>query len=154
MSKYEVVDEQDNTRNAAERLTRRAKRSINGGTQHFYLDPQVVEDLSKEGHLAWLNDDLKGSLLKAQDLGYRFVTNREAYGPREDLKPEDRAHVRHGIADKQGNPQDIYLMLQPWPFYKEDKQILEDHVEAYDKLVRGVDPAVERSYGRRTDYKT
>jgi len=155
-NKFALEDAPKATRTTAERISkesRRARREFNGTTKHFYLDPRVVEELSKEGHMAWLNDDLKGGLLRAEDLGYRYITNREAYGERNDLDPEAKAKVRYGTADKEGTPQDIYLMLQPWEFYNEDVQIREDANKAVDEQIqRGADDDVSTSYGKRIAY--
>lgn len=156
-NKFELADAPEVTRTTAERMGkegRRARREFNGTTKHFYLDPRVVKELSQEGHLAWLNDDLRGGLLRAEDLGYRYVLNREAYGDRKDLDPDAKAMVRYGTADKEGRPQDIYLMLQPWVYYNEDVQIREDANKAVDEhIMRGADDDVQQSYGKRINYE-
>ena len=154
MTKFVITEEA--TRSSADRIskeTRRSRREFNGTTRHLALDARVVEDLAKEGHLCFINDDLKGSLQYYQDIGYRFVTNGEAYGDRDELSAADRVKIRYGTADEKGTPQDIYLMLQPWEFYNEDlKQINEANREV-DRQIVDSGNDVSGGYGRSVTYE-
>ena len=152
--KFEVVEEA--TRTTADRIRkegRRSRREFNGTTMHLALDPRVVEELSQEGHLCFVNDDLKGSLTNLEDIGYRFVTNGEAYGDRQDLNKNDRVKIRYGTADKKGTPQDIYLMLQPWEFYNEDQKAMEEANNMVDKQIQDGGKEVDGNYGRAVKYE-
>jgi len=144
-------------RTSAERISteaRRQRRDINGTTKHLHLDPRIVEELKKEGHLCWVNDDLKGHLHYLEEIGYRYVTNREAYGDRKDLDPEGKVVVRYGTADDKNNPQDIYLMVQPWMFYEEDMASLDASNNKLDRLIETGENDVTKSTGRTIEYLT
>lgn len=154
---FQVEEEAVAVRSSADRLTRearRARRTFNGTEQHFALDPRIAEELDREGHTCWVNDDLKGHLAYLERVGYRFVTNREAYGEREGLSPEARACVRYGTADDKGTPQDVYLMLQPWEFYREDQEAINEMNDSRDQQIRVGEADVQKGYGRQLEYKT
>lgn len=153
-TKFVMVDEA--VRTTADRInkeTRRSRREFNGTTRHLTLDPRIVEELSQEGHLCFVNDDRRGHLTYLEDIGYRFVTNREAYGEREGLKPDNRVVVRYGTADDKGTPQDIYLMLQPWKFYNEDQEVLAAATSEIDHQIEEGGKEVQRGYGRTVQYE-
>jgi len=143
-------------RTAADRIStqrRRSRREINGTIKHLGLDPAIVAELSQQGHLAWLNaDDPHKPLSMYEDLGYRYVTNSEAYGERDGLNPDARAVVRYGTCDKDNNPQDIYLMLQPWQFHDEDQAVLNEANGKLDKLVKNAGKDQSGGYGLEVKY--
>jgi hypothetical protein len=152
MKATNFVVEDEAVRSSADRIsneTRRMRREFNGTTQHFQLDPRVVVELSQRGHLCWCNDDLKGHLRYLEQIGYTYVTNREAYGDRTDMEPEARATVRYGVADDKNTPQDTYLMIQPWEFYEEDMKQLDLQNSAVDKKIVSEGKEVEKSYDHR-----
>lgn len=157
-NKIEVLDdERGAVRTTADRISRegrRARREFNGTNRHLALDPRVIEDLSKSGHLCWCNDDGKGHLANLESIGYRFVTIAEAYGEREGLDPNDRVKVRYGTCDEKGSPQDIYLMLQPWEFYNEDMEQLAEASNMVDDNIRQEGKDIERGYGHSVKYKS
>lgn len=155
-NKFEV--QEDAVRTTADRISKRQRRmrkEFNGMSRHLNLDPEIVKELKKEGHLVWANDDLKGHLLYLEDIGYRYVTNREAYGERSDKNPDDKAMVRYGVADEKNTPQDIYLMVQPWEFYYEDQAAAELQNDLMDrKIETGEDEELKLSTGRKVQYST
>lgn len=159
LQQFQIEEEQQGTtiRTSAERIageTRRSRREFNGTVLHLQLDTRVVEELSQKGHLCWVNDDLKGSMRMYEQIGYRYITNREAYGAREDLEPEDRVCVRFGTADKDNHPQDIYLMIQPWAFYEEDQAEIQKANDKIDKqIVEGDNISPVKGEQRKVKYE-
>jgi len=149
-NKFDLVE--DAVRTSADRIStesRRSRREFNGTVQHFALDPRVIEELNTKGHPAFVNDDGKGRLRRMEDIGYRYVTNREAYGDRKDLNPEDKVVIRYGTRDYEGTPQDIYLMIQPWEFWKEDQKAFDKANSKVDQLIQETGKEVERSIGHK-----
>ncbi len=150
-----MTKEIEAVRTSADRIskeTRRSRREINGTVRHLALDERIVAELSQEGHLCFVNDDCKGHLKHLEDIGYKYVTNGEAYGLREGLESSDRVKIRFGTADKDGTPQDIYLMLQPWEFYNEDMQEIDKMNSAMDSNIRDGGKDVDKHYGRKIEY--
>jgi len=160
MTKFTVEDEVTEVaavRTTADRIStegRRCRREFNGTTQHLGLDPRVVAELSQEGHLCWCNDDQKGNLQYLESIGYRFITNREAYGERDNMSPDDRAKVRYGTCDDKGTAQDIYLMSQPWDFYNEDQEAMANQQAGMDKTIMAGGKEIDKHYGRKIEYQT
>jgi hypothetical protein len=152
-----IMDDKEAVRTSADRVAkegRRMRREFNGTTQHLVIDPRIVEDLQKEGHLAWINDDLKGHIEYMRDIGYRHITNSEAYGERTDLEPDAKVKVRFGTANEKGDAQDIYLMLQPWDFYNEDQKAMDEQNGKLDQLISNGENDVDKSTGRTVQYAT
>ncbi len=152
MNVANFVVEDEAVRTSADRIStegRRMRREFNGTTQHFQLDPRVLEELGQRGHLCWCNDDLKGHLLYLEQIGYTYVTNREAYGDRTDMEPDARATVRYGVADDKNAPQDIYLMIQPWKYYNEDMEQQNKLNSAVDKKIVSEGKDVEKGYDHK-----
>ena len=142
------------TRNEADRVRtegRRATMSINGGTKKLELNPRIREVLDKEGYLYW-GRDIPGELENLEDLGYRYVTNREAYGDARHGELDDRVKVFGGIKDKQGNPMYQYLMLQPWDWREEDLKVIRDHNDNLDKRITREGADIKHGYGFKVKY--
>ena len=138
-------------RGAADRIagqSRRARREINGTVRHLHIDAAIQAELEQQGHLYWANDDLRGGITELENIGYRHVLNQEAFGDREGLDLGGKVKVRYGTADNAGTPQDIYLMIQPWEFYKEDMEALEAANAQVDANITRGDGDVSRGFGR------
>lgn len=142
------------TRGEADRVRsegRRSTMSINGGNKKLTLDPRIVEVLNKDGYLYW-GRDLPGELEGLEDLGYKYVTNREAYGDSRHGELEERVKVYGGIKDKEGNPMYQYLMIQAWEYRNEDLKIIADYNDQKDKAITSEGSNIKHGYGFKVKY--
>jgi len=152
----ETKETKEVVRTVADRIAtegRRARREINGTIKHLALDQRIIDELGQKGHLYWANDnDTKLPLSMLEDLGYRYVTNREAFGEAATNDPDGKVKVRYGVADTKGTPQDIYLMSQPWEFYNEDRKQIEQANNMLDKKIHEEGKTGEIGYGHSIKY--